>query len=252
MSTITTETRLRLINELANLGTVSSSDLFFIQKSLKSYKLSYSDLVAGLPDNQSLELSSNKLTIKDLGVDTQHLANDSVDFTKLRNISTSKVIGRLTDGSGNPEEISILKYPDNGSNLDNALVTEKRIKDYIDSQIGGINTSALAAAWVCFDGSSGVAEPIFSSYNILSVTRLGVGLYTLTFENELDTDTYAVIGSGNQTTPRSGNTSIGLHYTDNTTITNKTTTSVTINTLDTDSGNYALTDSKMVNVVIYE
>jgi microcystin-dependent protein len=63
MSKITTETRLRLINDLVDLGTVSSSDLFFIQKSLKSYKLSYSDLVAGLPDDNTIEVNSDKLSV---------------------------------------------------------------------------------------------------------------------------------------------------------------------------------------------
>lgn len=56
MSTITSTTQLRLINNLANLGTASSADLLLIQRN----QFQYSDLVTGLPDGSTIEASSVK------------------------------------------------------------------------------------------------------------------------------------------------------------------------------------------------
>jgi hypothetical protein len=149
MSTITTETRLRLINDLVDLGTVSSSDLFFIQKSLKSYKLSYSDLVAGLPDDNTIEVNSDKLsvnldnivddttievsnsdklTIKGGGVDTQHLANNSVDFTKMQNISNLNVLGNVSGTSGDVQEVGVQTTI---TNTDTSIPTSGAVVDYV-------------------------------------------------------------------------------------------------------------------------
>jgi hypothetical protein len=50
-----------------------------------------------------------------------------------------------------------------------------------------------AKAWVNFAGASGTVN---GSYNVSSVTRSGVGLYTVTFTNALANANYAVGGFG--------------------------------------------------------
>jgi signal peptidase I len=99
MSKITTETRLRLINDLVDLGTVSSSDLFFIQKSLKSYKLTYSDLVAGLPDDNTIVTNSDKLSVNlDNIVDDNTIEVNSDKLSvNLDNIVDNQTIGVNSD-----------------------------------------------------------------------------------------------------------------------------------------------------------
>ena len=57
------------------MGTASSADLMLIQKDLKSFKLTYGDLVTGLPDNTTLEVNADKLRLKNLGVSTDKIAN---------------------------------------------------------------------------------------------------------------------------------------------------------------------------------
>lgn len=48
------------------------------------------------------------------------------------------------------------------------------------------------AAWVSFNGFTGT---IYSSYNISSITRSGAGLYSATFTNAMNSNTYAVVAS---------------------------------------------------------
>ena len=71
--------------------------------------------------------------IKDSNVTTGKIANDAVDFTKIKNIDTYKVIGRTTAGSGDPEEVSILDEDDLNSDSNTALATQQSIKAYVDA-----------------------------------------------------------------------------------------------------------------------
>jgi len=71
-------------------------------------------------------------------------------------------------------------------------------------------TQAPIRAFVNFDGTttgSGATQMIRSSYNVISVTRIGTnsGWYEITFTNVMPTNTYAVIG----TAQRSGVTGTG-------------------------------------------
>lgn len=63
---------------------------------------------ADTTDNSTLEVhTTGYLKIKDLGVDTQHLAEDAVTYAKMQNVSTTdRVLGRDSGGAGNVEEIS--------------------------------------------------------------------------------------------------------------------------------------------------
>ena len=60
----------------------------------------------------------------------------------------------------------------------------------IKLQSAGVTTNALA--WVSFAGATGTKN---ASYNVSSVTRNGVGDYTVNFTNALADANYAMIGS---------------------------------------------------------
>jgi len=58
---------------------------------------------------------------------------------------------------------------------------------------GGINGAQLAKAWVNFNGTGTVA--IRDSYNVSSITDLGVGEYTVNFSTALNNTNYCAVGS---------------------------------------------------------
>lgn len=60
-----------------------------------------------------------------------------------------------------------------------------------DEKISG-DPRQIATAWVNFDGTDGTIK---SSYNINSIVREDTGLYTIVFENEMDNNSYALVGS---------------------------------------------------------
>jgi len=73
MATVQTGiTTLELIENLPSKGVLSSTDLFLLQSTVQSFKVSYSDLVNNLPDNVTLEVNA---TTKKLQVKTNYLEN---------------------------------------------------------------------------------------------------------------------------------------------------------------------------------
>ena len=73
--------------------------------------------------------------------------------------------------------------------LDTAPTTtlQAATKGYVDS-----GSKATSKAWVVFAGATGT---ITNSYNVTSVTRNGVGDYTITFTTAMANNNYCVIGS---------------------------------------------------------
>ena len=86
---------------------------------------------ASVDANRAIETNH----IKDGQVTSAKLADDSVEFAKMQNISTAKVIGRTTAGSGDPEEVSILDEDNMATDSDTALATQQSIKAYVDNTI---------------------------------------------------------------------------------------------------------------------
>ena len=79
--------------------------------------------------------------IADSAVTSGKIADDAVTFTKMQNIASSKVIGRITASSGSPEEVSILDEDAMSSNSDTSLATQQSIKAYVDSVAGFLSVS---------------------------------------------------------------------------------------------------------------
>jgi len=54
--------------------------------------------------------NSGSITINDGAVTTIKLADDAVTFAKMQNVSTSKVLGRTTSGTGDVEELALTNF----------------------------------------------------------------------------------------------------------------------------------------------
>jgi|TARA_R100000479_G_scaffold172450_1_gene117100 hypothetical protein len=76
-------------------------------------------------DDSTIEVydSGAKIRVKD----------DGVTFAKIQNISTDKVLGRTTAGSGAVEEVDFLDENDMNSDSDTAVATQQSIKAYVDT-----------------------------------------------------------------------------------------------------------------------
>lgn len=106
-------------------------------------------------DNATLEIGSNVLRIKDLGVTTSKIANNAVTtvkitdknitFAKINDIPTMTVIGRVATGTGVSSAITIINDNDLVGANGQTLVTSGAVKAYVDAKISGIGT--LIGGW---------------------------------------------------------------------------------------------------------
>lgn len=92
-------------------------------------------------DDSTIEVynSGAKIRVKD----------DGVTFAKMQNISTDKVLGRTTAGSGAIEEVDLLDEDDMSTDSDTAVATQQSIKAYVDNEI--TNLGVLVNNYVMFE-----------------------------------------------------------------------------------------------------
>jgi hypothetical protein len=118
-------TELQLIENLPSIGTISNTDLALIQTSVQSYKTTFQNLVANIPDNTTIETNpSGKLRIKDA----------STTFSKIQNITGPSVIGRTDSGSGVTKTVSIDTDLSTVSSSHDTIASAKAIKTYVDTK----------------------------------------------------------------------------------------------------------------------
>lgn len=109
-------------------------------------------------DSATIEINSDSLRVKDLGITTGKLANsavttvkinaNAVTFDKLQQVANLTVIGNTSGATANPSEVTIVT--DLGSASSTTLATSAAIKSYIDTNVG--NLGNLEGGW---DASSG-------------------------------------------------------------------------------------------------
>lgn len=109
-------------------------------------------------DNATIEVNSDSLRVKDLGITTGKLDNsavttvkinaNAVTFDKLQQVANLTVIGNTSGATANPGEVIIVT--DLGSASSTTLATSAAIKAYIDTNVG--NLGNLEGGW---DASSG-------------------------------------------------------------------------------------------------
>jgi len=84
------------------------------------------------------------------------------------------------------------KFPDlAGSNLQQVITNSDGTELVLGT--AGLDTKQLATAWVTFDGTGTVT--ILDSYNVSSITDLGVGKYRINFTTAMNNINYSIAGS---------------------------------------------------------
>ena len=140
------------------------------------------ELLKDATDDNNRAVTTNH--IKDSNVTTAKIANSAVEFAKIQDISTAKVLGRTAAGAGVVEEVDLLDQDDMGGSTpsDTALATQQSIKAYVDNSIP--NTSQLLKAKCTFDGTD-TNPTVSDGFNVLSITKNAVGDYTVTFDEAI-------------------------------------------------------------------
>ena len=110
-------------------------------------------------DSATIEINSDTLRIKDLGVTTGKLADsavttlkinaNAVTFAKLQQLNNLTVIGNVSGASANAAEVTIITDMANSSS--SSLATSTAIKTYIDANVGSLGN--LEGAWSAASGS---------------------------------------------------------------------------------------------------
>lgn len=110
-------------------------------------------------DSATIEIISDTLRIKDLGVTTGKLADsavttlkintNAVTFAKLQQLNNLTVIGNVSGAAANAAEVTIITDMANSSS--STLATSTAIKTYIDANVGSLGN--LEGAWSAASGS---------------------------------------------------------------------------------------------------
>lgn len=112
-------------------------------------------------DNATIEIATDAIQVKDLGITTAKLNNgavttiklgdNQVTFAKIQTISSGKVLGNVSGSTGNVGEVSIITATDLTGSADTNIPSTAAIKAYVDGKIGGLGN--LEGGW---DASIGV------------------------------------------------------------------------------------------------
>jgi len=110
-------------------------------------------------DNATIEIDSDSLRVKDLGIVTSKLANsavttvkinaNAVTFDKLQQVANLTVIGNVSGATANPAEVTIIT--DLATASSTTLATSQSIKSYIDTNVG--NLGNIEGGWNASSGS---------------------------------------------------------------------------------------------------
>jgi len=121
------------------------------------------------PDNVTIEVNTDAVRIKDLGVSTGKLADgavttikigsNQVTFAKMQQIADLKLIGNVSGDVANPAEVSIITSTSLAGAANTNIPTTLAVKTYVDSLVGGLGN--LEGGWDASSGSFPVgATPV--------------------------------------------------------------------------------------------
>lgn len=112
-------------------------------------------------DNATIEIATDAIQVKDLGITTAKLNNgavttiklgdNQVTFAKIQTISSGKVLGNVSGSTGNVAEVDIITATDLTGSANTNIPSTAAIKAYVDGKIGGLGN--LEGGW---DASIGV------------------------------------------------------------------------------------------------
>lgn len=118
-------------------------------------------------DNATIEISTDAVRVKDLGITTAKLNNgavttiklgdNQVTYAKIQTVANNKLLGNVSGATANVAEVGIITSTTLTGAADTNIPSTLAVKTYIDSTIGALGN--LEGSW---DASSGIF-PIGSS-----------------------------------------------------------------------------------------
>jgi len=121
------------------------------------------------PDDVTIEVNTDTVRIKDLGVSTGKLADgavttikigaNQVTFAKMQQIADLKLIGNVSGGVANPAEVSVITSATLSGASNTNLATALAIKTYIDSNVAGLGN--LEGGWAANNTDGPGGTPVF-------------------------------------------------------------------------------------------
>jgi hypothetical protein len=119
------------------------------------------------PDDVTIEVNTDIVRVKDLGISTGKLADgavttikigaNQVTFAKIQQIANNKLIGNVSGDAGNPAEVSIIVSTSLTGAAHTNIPSTLAVKTYVDGLIGGLGN--LEGGWAAnnTDGEGGTA-----------------------------------------------------------------------------------------------
>jgi hypothetical protein len=101
-------------------------------------------------DNATIEISSDTIRVKDLGIGTAKLDNNAVTLAKFQQIAALKLLANVTGATANVQEVDI-KTSIDGTAAHTNLPTTLAVKNYVDGLI--INIGNLEGGWSAAGGT---------------------------------------------------------------------------------------------------
>jgi hypothetical protein len=112
-------------------------------------------------DNATIEISTDAIRVKDLGITTAKLNNgavttvklgdNQVTYAKIQQVANNKVLGNVSGATANVAEISIVTATDLTGSANSNIPSTAAIKAYVDAATGGLGN--LEGAWDASAGS---------------------------------------------------------------------------------------------------
>lgn len=101
-------------------------------------------------DNATIEISSDTIRVKDLGIGTAKLENNAVTLAKFQQIAALKLLANVTGATANVQEVDI-KTSIDGTAAHTNLPTTLAVKNYVDGLI--VNIGNLEGGWSAAGGT---------------------------------------------------------------------------------------------------
>lgn len=118
-------------------------------------------------DNATIEISTDAIRVKDLGITTAKLNNgavttvklgdNQVTYAKIQQVANNRLLGNVSGATANVTEVTIITATDLTGSANTNIPSTAAIKAYVDSVTGGLGN--LEGAW----DASGGSFPVGSS-----------------------------------------------------------------------------------------
>ena len=133
------------------------------------------------PDNVTIEVVTDAVQVKDLGISTGKLAdgavstikigNNQVTFAKFQQIAGLKLIGNTSGSTANAAEVDIITSTSLTGAANTNIATTLAVKTYVDTLVAGIGN--LEGGWNASTGTFPVGTPTTKKGDYWYVTTAG-------------------------------------------------------------------------------